>query len=108
MCIVVHLHTCSKFTPRCNIDKYKENNPNSHTSLHNIIGENTLVRKVNPVMMTDIITIEGNNLESEIPIFRQDNQLADNLDLPMESFLSLDSEQSNEREEGESITSTTN
>ena len=58
--------------------------------------------------MTDIITTEGNNLESEIPIFRQDNQLADNLDLPMESFLSLNSEQSNEREEGESIASTTN
>ena len=59
-------------------------------------------------MMTDIITIEGNKLESEIPILRQGNQLADNLDLPMESFLSLNSEQSNEREEGESITSTTN
>ena len=58
--------------------------------------------------MTDIITIGGNKLESEIPIFRQDNQLADNLDSPMESFLSISSEQSNEREEGESITSTTN
>ena len=57
--------------------------------------------------MTDIITIEGNNLESEVPIFRQDNQLSDNLELPMGSFLSLNSEQSNEREEGESITSTT-
>ena len=57
--------------------------------------------------MTDIITIEGNNLESEFPIFRQHNQLSDNLELPMGSFLSLNSEQSNEREEGESITSTT-
>ena len=73
-----------------------------------IIGENTLVRKINPVMMTDIITIGGNKFESEIPIIRQDNQLADNLDLPMESFLSLSSEQSNEREEGESVASTTN
>ena len=72
-----------------------------------IIGENTLVRKINPVMMTDIITIEGNNLESEVPIFRQDSQLSDNLELPMGSFLSLNSEQSSEREEGESITSTT-
>ena len=59
-------------------------------------------------MMTDIITIGGNKLESGIPIFRQDDQLADNLGLPMESFLSLSSEQSNEREEGESTTSTTN
>ena len=40
--------------------------------------------------MTDIITIEGNNLESEVPIFRQDNQLSDNLELPREvSFPSI-------------------
>ena len=58
-------------------------------------------------MMTDITTIEGNNLESEVPIFIQDSQLSDNLESPMGSFLSLNSEQSNEREEGESITSTT-
>ena len=58
--------------------------------------------------MMDRITIGGNKLESEIPIFRQDNQLANNLDSPMESFLSLSSEQSTEREEGESTTSTTN
>ena len=57
--------------------------------------------------MTDIATIEGNNLESEVPIFRQDSQLSDNVELPMGSFLSLSSEQSSEREEGESITSTT-
>ena len=69
-----------------------------------IIGENTLVRKINLVIMTDIITIWGNKLESGIPIFRQDDQLGS----PMESFLSLRSEQSNEREEGESITSRTN
>ena len=58
--------------------------------------------------MTNIITIEGNNLESEALIFGQDSQLSDNLELPMGSFLSLNGEQSNEREEGESITSTTN
>ena len=57
--------------------------------------------------MTDIITIENNNLGSEIPIFRQDSQLSDNLGSPMGSFLSLSSEQSNEKEEGESITSIT-
>ena len=96
---------------------HEENNPGTGLEIveskmelreQRIIGEDTLVRKINPVMMTDMITIWGNKLESEIPIFRQDNQLADNLDLPMESFLSLSSEQSNEREEGESITSTTN
>ena len=58
-------------------------------------------------MMTDITTIEGNNLESEVSIFRQDSQFSDNLESPMGSFLSLNSEQSSEREEGESITSTT-
>ena len=57
--------------------------------------------------MTDIITIEGNNLESEVPIFRQDSQLSDSLESPMGHFLSLISEQSNEREEGESIISIT-
>ena len=96
---------------------HEENNPGTGLGIvesemelrkWRIIEENTLVRKINPVTMTDIITITGNNLESEIPIFRQDNQLPDNFDLPMESFLSLNSEQSNEREEGESITSTTN
>ena len=59
-------------------------------------------------MMTDITTIEGNILESEVSIFRQDSQLSNNLESPMESFLSLNSEQSSEREEGESNTSTTN
>ena len=58
-------------------------------------------------MMTDITTIEGNNLESEVPIFRQDSQLSDNMELPMGRFLSHNNEQSSEREEGESITSTT-
>ena len=57
--------------------------------------------------MSDITTIEGNSLESEVRIFRQDSQLSDNLESPMGSFLSLNSEQSNEREEGESITSMT-
>ena len=57
-------------------------------------------------MMTDIITIESNNLESEVPVFRQDSQLSDNVESPMGSFLSLNSEQSNKREESESITST--
>ena len=94
----------------------EENNPGTGLEIvesemelreRRIIGENTLVRKINPVMMTDITTIEGNNLESEVPTFRQDSQLSDNLELPMGSFLSLNSEQSNEREGGESITSTT-
>ena len=95
---------------------HEENNPGTGLEIvesemelreQRIVGENTLVRKINLVMMTDITTIEGNNLESEVPIFRQDSQLSDNLESPMGSFLSLNSEQSSEREEGESITSTT-
>ena len=94
---------------------HEENNPGTGLEIvesemelreWRIVGENTLVRKINPVTMTDITTIEGNNLESEVPIFRQDSQLSDNLELPMGSFLSFNSEQSSEREEGESITST--
>ena len=43
-------------------------------------------------MMTDITTIEGNNLESEVSIFRQDSQLSNNLESIMGGFLSLNSE----------------
>ena len=96
---------------------HEENNPGNRLEIGEskmelreprIIGENTSVRKINPVMMTDIITIGGDKFEGKIPIIRQDNQLADNLGSPMESFLSLSSEQSNEREEGESVASTIN
>ena len=57
--------------------------------------------------MTDI-TSEGNILESEVSIFRQDSQLSNNLESPMGSFLSPNSEQSSEREEDESIAPMTN
>ena len=59
-------------------------------------------------MVTDITTSEGNILESEVSIFRQDSQLSNNLESPMGSFLSLNSEQSSEREEDESNTPMTN
>ena len=61
-----------------------------------------------PVMVTDIIPNEGDILESEVSILRKDNQSSSNLESPMGSFLSLDSEQSSEREEDDSITSMTN
>ena len=73
-----------------------------------IVGENTFVQKINPVMVTDITTSEGNILESKVSIFRQDSQLSNNLESPMGSFLSLNSEQSSEREEDESNTPMTN
>ena len=95
----------------------EENNPGTGLEIiesevelreQRIVGENTLVEKINSVTMTDITTGEGNILESEVSIFRQDSQLSSNLESPMGSFLSLSSEQSSEREEGESITSATN
>ena len=68
-----------------------------------IVGENTLVEKINLVTVTDITISEGNILESEVSIFRQESQLSNNLELPMGSFLSSNSEPSSEREEDESI-----
>ena len=58
--------------------------------------------------MTDITTSEGDILESEVSIFRQDSQLSNNLESPMGSFLSPNSEQSSEWEEDESIVPMTN
>ena len=58
--------------------------------------------------MTDITTSEGDILESEVSIFRQGSQLSNNLESPMGSFLSPNSEQSSEREEDETIAPTTN
>ena len=58
--------------------------------------------------MTDIKPNEGRKVESETSIARQDSQLSNNLELPMGSFLSIDSEQSSRREENTSVTSMTN
>ena len=58
--------------------------------------------------MTDIMTNEGRKAGSEISIARQDSQLLNNLELPMGSFLSIDSEQSSKREENASVTSMAN
>ena len=43
--------------------------------------------------------MKGDILESEVSILRKDNQSPNNLQSPMRSFLSLDNEQSSEREE---------
>ena len=57
--------------------------------------------------MTDITTNEGKWVESETSIARQDSQLSNNLKSPMGSFLSIDSEQSSEKEEDAHVTSMT-
>ena len=73
-----------------------------------IIGGNNLIEKINPVTVTDITPNEGDILGSEVSILRKDNQSSSNLESPMGSFLSLNSEQSSEREENDSIASMTN
>ena len=66
------------------------------------------MEKINLVTVTDIATSEGNIFETEVSILRQDSQLSDNLESPMGSFLSPNSEQSSEREDDDSIASMTN
>ena len=72
-----------------------------------IVGGNNLIKEIDPVTMTDITPNENNILESEVSIPRKDNQSPSNLESPMGSFLSLNSEQSSEREENDPIISTT-
>ena len=57
--------------------------------------------------MTDITPNENHILESEVSIPRKDNQSPSNLESPMGSFLSLNSEQSSEREGNDPIVSMT-
>ena len=72
-----------------------------------IVGGNNLIEEINTVMMTDITPNENNILESEVSIPRKDNQSPSHLESPMGSFLSLNSEQSSEREGNDPINSMT-
>ena len=56
----------------------------------------------------DITTNEGRRVESETSIARWDSQLSSNLELLMESFLSIDSQQRSKKEEDAYVTSMTN
>ena len=69
--------------------------------------ENLSIKRMKPVKMTNITTNEGRKLESETSIARQDSQLLNNLELPVGSFLSIDSEKSSEKEEDAHVTSVT-
>ena len=95
----------------------EENNPGAGLEIiesevelgeQKLVGENTSVEKINLVMVTDIATSEGDILESEVSIFRQDSQLSDNLESPIGSFLSPNSEHSSEREDDEANAPMTN
>ena len=43
-----------------------------------IAGGNNLIKKINPVTMTDITPNEGDILESEVSILRKNNQSTNN------------------------------
>ena len=58
-------------------------------------------------MMTDKMPNENDILENEVLMPRKDNQSPSNLESPMGSFLSLNSEQSSEREGNDPIVSIT-
>ena len=72
-----------------------------------IIGGNNLTEEINTVTMPDITPNENNILENEVLIPRKDSQSPSDLESPMGSFLSLNSEQSSEREGNDPIVSMT-
>ena len=64
------------------------------------LGEGNLFEEINAVTLTDIIPNENDSLENEVLIPREDSQSPNNLKSPMGNFLSLSSEQSSEKGEG--------
>ena len=95
----------------------EENNPGAGMEIiesevelgkQRIVGENLSIKKIKPVTVTDMTTSKGRRAENEISIARQDSQLLNDLESPMGSFLSIDSEQSSKKEEDKYITSMMN
>ena len=95
----------------------EENNPGAGMEIiesevelgkRRIVGENLSIKKTKPVTMTDMTTSKDGKVDNEISIARQDSQLLNDLESPMGSFLSIDSEQSSEKEEDKYITSMMN
>ena len=72
-----------------------------------ILGGDNLIKEIDAVMMTDIMPNKNDILENEVSIPRMDNQSPSNLESPTGSFLSLNSEQSSEREGNDPIVSMT-
>ena len=70
--------------------------------------ENLLIKGMEPVTVTEITTNRSRRVESENLIVRQNSQLLNNSESPMGSFLSIDSEQSNRKEEDAHDISMTN
>ena len=95
----------------------EENNPGAGMEIiesevelgkQRIVGENLSIKKIKPITMTDMTANKGRRVENEMSIGRQDSQLSNDLESPMGSFLSIDSEQSSKKEEDKYITSMTN
>ena len=117
--IPVHILSTNKHALLSNIElrtMNEENNPGAGMEIivselelgkQRIIEDNILIKKTNPVTMTGAVS-KDNGTDSEISIIGQNNQSLNNLELPMGSFLSIDSEQSSEKEEDKYITSMTN
>ena len=72
-----------------------------------ILGGDNLIKEIDAVMMTNIMPNENDILENEVLIPRKDSQSPNSLESPMGSVLSLNSEQSSEREGNDSIVSMT-
>ena len=70
-----------------------------------IVEGNNLIEEINQVTRTDITPNKSDILESKVSIPRKDNQSPSNLESLMGSFLSLNSEQSSEREGNDHIVS---
>ena len=119
MGIPIHILSTNKHALLSNIElrtMNEENNPGAGMEIieselelgkQRIVEDNISIKKINPVTMTGAVS-KDNDIDSEISIIRQDNQLLNNLELPMGSFLSIDSEQSSEKEEDKYIISMTN
>ena len=85
----------------------EENNPGAGMEIieskmelgkQRILEDNSSIRKINLVTMTEMITNKNDSGENEISMGKQDSQLLNNLESPMRSFLSFASEQSSRNE----------
>ena len=95
----------------------EENNPGAGVEIivselelgkQRIIEDNNLIQNINLVTMTEMIANKSDSKENEISRDKQNNQLLNDLESPMGSFLSIDSEQSSKKEEDAYVTSRTN
>ena len=94
----------------------EENNPGAGMEIiesemelgkQRIVEDNISIKKINLVTVSGAVS-KDNDIDNEISIIRQGNRFLNNLESPMGSFLSIDSEQSSKKEEDKCVTSMTN